>query len=163
MQGEPLNEERAEVVALHADFVELAAREASTCGSCAARAGCGHGLLDTLGRGRYRTFLLPRAAVPDAVTVGEVLLLGVPSGAIFRAAGLVYGLPLSGFVAGALLAPGSDAAALLTACLGFALGCLLARRLSNRSEAALRYRRLDDTIRLGTIAVGAEPRAQSVV
>ena len=167
MQHMQLNEERAKVVALHADYAELAARDASTCGRCAARTGCGHGLLDTLGRGRYRTFVVPRSALPTAVTVGEELLVGVPEGAIVRAATLVYGLPLAGLVAGAVLASGNDAAALLAACLGFVLGFLLARGLargleSSRSDIALRCRR-PDAIRVDMIPANAEPRAQSVV
>lgn len=163
MREEQLNEERAEVVALHAGYAELAARDVSTCGSCAGRAGCGHGLLDTLGRGRRRTFSVPRSALPDAVAVGETLLVGVPQGAIFNAAAVVYALPLTGFVAGALLAPGSDATALLAACLGLVLGCLLARRLrGSQSENALRCRR-PDIIGKVSIEVNAEPRAHSVV
>lgn len=142
MPDEQRNEERALVVAVHADHVELAGRNRSTCGSCAARAGCGHGLLDTLGRGRSRTFALPRSAVPADVAVGEELMVGVPHGVIAMASASVYGLPLTGLVAGALLMPGGDGAALLASCLGLILGFLLARRLQgSRDETALHCRR----------------------
>lgn len=106
MEEQRLNEELTRVVAVHTDGVELAAREGATCGQCAARSGCGHGLLDNFTRGRRRTLTVPRSTVPADVRVGEELLLGVPEGAIAGAAGVVYGLPLAGLVAGALLARG---------------------------------------------------------
>lgn len=160
MGKELLNEAWAQVVALHDDHVELAARDVSTCGRCAARTGCGHGLLDTLGRGRHRTFTLPRSLLPEAVAVGEELLLGVPQGAILAAAVVVYALPLTGFVAGALLASGSDAGALVAASLGLLLGGLLARRLqAGLTGQMLRCRRVG----VGSRPVEAEPRPRSVV
>ncbi len=163
MKGERLNEELTTVMAVHPHRVELAARDFSTCGICAARAGCGHGLLDSLGRGRRRTFTLPRASLPADVSVGEALLVGVPEGAIVRAAAVVYGLPLAGLVAGAVLAPGHDGAALLAACLGLAAGWLLARRLRfGQAETMLRCRRPCPS-GPGIIPSEAEPRALSVV
>lgn len=158
--GARMNEERAEVVAVHPDRIELAARDVSTCGRCAARSGCGHGLLDTLGRARRRTFSLPRSSVPGEVVVGEELLVGVPEGAIVRAAAAVYGLPLAGLVVGAVTAPAGDGSALLLAGLGFGLGWLLARRvLGSRGATTLRCRRPLSHVP----ASEAEPRTLSVV
>lgn len=161
--GEPLNEEWAQVLAVHPDHVELAARNASVCGGCAGRSSCGHGLLDSLGSSRRRTFTLPRSGLPADLRVGEELLVGVPQGAVFRAAACVYGLPLTGFVGAAALAPREDGPALLAACIGLALGWLLSRRLQGGgARSRLRCRRLA----AGSSNAGparSEPRTLSTV
>lgn len=123
--------EQAEVIAVEGDRVHLAARRRSQCGSCAARAGCGHGLLDQLGRSRSVTIDLPRTSVPDGVTVGQTLLLRVPEGSVLRASCELYGPPLLGLLAGAGVAaigfPQADAVAVVAATAGLFMGWLVAR------------------------------------
>ncbi len=142
-----MNEEVAEVVAVEKGRIRLVARRVSQCGSCAARFGCGHGLLDGMGRERVVHIELPRTSVPDDVQIGQRLLLAVPDGAILSASLAVYGPPLLGLLSGALivsmLVPGADVAAVAGSGIGFVVGWLIVRRHRNvGAHLDMRCRRL---------------------
>ncbi|TVS16123.1 MAG: hypothetical protein EA417_11395 [Gammaproteobacteria bacterium] len=130
-----MNEEVAEVVAIDNGRIRLAARRVSQCGGCAARSGCGHGLLDRFGQQRVVHIELPRTSVPHDVRTGERVLLGVPDGAILAASLAVYGPLLLGLLSGALISsllmPGADIAAVTGSGIGFIVGWLIVRRQRN--------------------------------
>lgn len=154
-------EERVQVMAVAEDSVLLAARRKSACGDCAARAGCGHGLLDDIGRTRAVALTLPRGQLPAEVSAGQSVLLGVPAGTVLAASIRVYLIPLLGLLGGALLAqgvmPGHDAAALLAALSGLALAVLAAGHRQRGIDRRLR-------IRCRTLpASAAEPAGGSTV
>lgn len=93
-------EEQATVVrAIHGTaWVEAVRR--STCGSCSAAAGCGTSLLDRfLGR---RPLRLEVDNSLDVAT-GDQVIVGVPEGAMLRAAAAAYLAPLFGLILGAVL------------------------------------------------------------
>lgn len=95
-------EQEGRVVAVEAGAVWVETLRRSACSGCAARAGCGQGIMGGLGigerRGRVRALNRLELRVGDAVTIGvrEAALL---SGSI-----QVYLLPLLGLFAMALLA-----------------------------------------------------------
>ncbi|WP_116365161.1 SoxR reducing system RseC family protein [Parahaliea mediterranea] len=119
--------ERGEVVAVEADAVWVETLRQSTCGSCAAQKGCGHGLLNRLGSGRRHYIrVLPGSIQPAACRVGDTVDIAIPETVILQGSLVVYLLPLLAMLAGAALAagqwPASDLAALGGAAAGFALG-----------------------------------------
>lgn len=135
--------ERTEVIAIEADRIRLAARRRTQCGGCAARSGCGIGLLDQFGRPPAIAIDLPRTSAPRGVEVGQTLLLEVPEGSILRASCELYGLPLLGLLTGAGFAalwfPAADAVAVTGSAAGLALGWLAARwRLAAGARIPLR-------------------------
>ena len=115
--------------------VEVAA--AFRCQRCASGKGCGAGLLT--GNAAPRRIDALVAGQLD-VRAGDRVRLELAGDSVLRAAGLVYGLPLSGALAGAALAWWSgagDAAAALAALAGAVVGVATGRRRLHR-EACLR-------------------------
>jgi sigma-E factor negative regulatory protein RseC len=123
---EPLLEEPARVLSLSAGRALVEARRRSACGRCAARSGCGHGLLDSLASRHALAFELPvPEALADALRPGDTVMVGVPERAVLGAALRVYAPPLAGLVAGTLAGAallGSDGAAAVGAVLGLLAG-----------------------------------------
>jgi len=126
--------ERARIVALDAEAVWVEARRESACGRCAARAGCGHGLLEQAASGRVVHLRLARPAGTDDWTEGQTLLVGIDEHAVLAGSVRVYALPLAGFLLGAVAggAFGGDGPAALGACVGFAAAFALVRALDGR-------------------------------
>ncbi|GEM_PF-55409 len=92
-------EEQATVVEASASTVWVEAVRRSTCGSCSASAGCGTSLLDRfLGRRPLRL----EVDNSLAVAIGDRVIVGVPEGAMLRAAAAAYLSPLAGLLLGAL-------------------------------------------------------------
>lgn len=96
--------EQGRVVAIEADAVWVETIRRSTCGACAARSGCGHGVLAraTASRGLVRAQESPglRAA---SLAVDDIVDIALPEEAVLRGSLLVYGLPLILGLAAALL------------------------------------------------------------
>ncbi len=84
-------EESGRVVAVEGDQAWVRTIQVSTCQSCAARKGCGQGLMNTLGAGRGTEVRVTN--VLD-VSVGDDVVLGVPEDALLRASALMYLVPL---------------------------------------------------------------------
>jgi sigma-E factor negative regulatory protein RseC len=125
-------EETARVVAIEAEGVWIEARRRSARGRCAARGGCGHGLLDQYVRDRAVHLRLPTAAVPEGLEVGDLVRVGIEERALLRVSLRVYALPLAGLLAGATtgaLLGGGDALAALAALGGLLTGLLASRAL----------------------------------
>ncbi len=123
-------EETARVVAVEDDGVWIEARRRSACGRCAARSGCGHGLLDEYVRNRPVHLRIDTGGAPAELEVGDLVRVGIEERALLRASVRIYALPLGGFLAGATtaaLAGGGDAVAATAAFAGLAIGFLAAR------------------------------------
>lgn len=91
--------ETGRIVAVESDglWVETIAR--STCGSCAARSGCGQSMLARLGgRPSYLWVSLQGRDTRD-FQVGDDIMLGVPEAVVANGSMLVYLLPLVTMVA----------------------------------------------------------------
>lgn len=95
-------EEQGRVVAVEPGAVWVETLRRSTCSSCSAKAGCGQGLLESLGVSGRRGHV--RALCELQLSVGDAVVIGVREDLLVRGALLVYLLPLLGMFAGALLA-----------------------------------------------------------
>lgn len=104
------------------------------CARCAAGEGCGGGLLAKLVAPRDRFLNFP-ATDPD-LRVGQRVLIGLPGRALVVASLCLYGLPLTGLVAGTVLAslryPG-DLAAITGAAVGLVVGIVAGRHFAGRA------------------------------
>lgn len=125
--------ETGRVVAIEPDALWVETLRASTCGSCAARKGCGHGLLNRIRDGqRGLVRVLPGAYQPGHCRVNDQVRIGIPEEVILRGSFVVYMLPLVAMLAaaalGASLLPwAADAAAMAGAAVGFLAGLATVR------------------------------------
>ena len=138
--------EAGRVVAIDADIAWVETLRRSTCGECAARRGCGHGLLNASLPGASRGLI--RARLPERLR-GELQLhdtveLALPERSLLRAASLLYLLPLTTALGAALLANRFavaegvaqgriDMVVAIAAALGLGSGLLLLRVVSHRT------------------------------
>tara|TARA_R110000772_G_scaffold141114_4_gene250473 strand:- start:110307 stop:110792 length:486 start_codon:yes stop_codon:yes gene_type:complete len=125
--------ETGRVVALEADSLWVETIRRSTCGSCAAQKGCGHGLLNRIRDGQVGLVrVLPGQFSPAEYQIDDEVEIGIPDEVIVRGSLVVYMLPLLTLLAGAALAArwlplSPDLAAGLGMLGGFAIGLLVVR------------------------------------
>lgn len=139
--------ERGRVVAVEQDSAWVETLRESACGQCSARAGCGHGLLNSALPGSSRA--LVRARLPETlrrgVRVHDEVELSLPEGRFLRAAALLYLMPLLGGVVAAvtgdrlLVGAGTSQASAdlivgICAVGGLAMGLLLLRFLTRQGS-----------------------------
>lgn len=140
--------ESARVVAVEETAVWVETLRQSSCGSCAARAGCGHGMLNSARAGVSKGLL--KAALPVdktlVVSLHDTVEISVPEQGFLRAAWLLYAMPLLTMLLAAGLADhfwaslGLSQAAMdlrvtVAAASGLGAGLLLLRFLSQRMGA----------------------------
>lgn len=133
-------EQHAIVLKTEGNTAWVEARESGTCGSCGAGGCSTRRLADLFGR-RERAF--PVDNVLRART-GERVVIGIPSGALWKSALFLYGLPLLLLIAGGLLGQhaGGDAGAVAGAAGGLLLAGLAQKfRVSSRAWRPLMLRR----------------------
>lgn len=154
--------ETGRVVAVDAQGLWVETIRQSTCGSCAARSGCGHGLLNRISHGKRGYIRVLSGAVDSGdCAVDDQVRIGIPEEVILRGSLVVYMLPLLCMLAGAaaavgLMPQGQDLSAALGAALGFGLGLGLVRwhAWRNRRNTSLQptlleiLRPLPESIRL---------------
>ena len=140
--------EAGRVVAIEDGAVWVETIRRSTCQSCSARKGCGHGILANAGSGRrHHARVLPGTFSLGDIHLDDQVEVSVPERVLVQAALVVYLVPLVTLLLGALLASewlpefalNGDLSAVVGAALGFGLGVLLVRLHSlmhhNDSEA----------------------------
>jgi len=144
--------ERGRVVALEGDVAWVETLRSSACGQCAARAGCGHDLVNRASAGASRALVRARRA-PEFhghLAIYDSVTLALPERNFLAAASLLYagpiGLALAGafcadrLIAGNSLAPGaSDLAVALGAVAGLAVGLLGVRLLAGRAGSRVHF------------------------
>lgn len=135
-------EENAIVVATEGEFAWLETERKSTCGSCAARKGCGTGVLaKVVGRKMTRVVALNRAGAH----AGDTVIVGIDERSLVRGSLAVYAAPLLALFAGALLGEywlGSwvgEPGAMVGGIAGLLAGLAWLRRFSRRSRTDPRY------------------------
>ncbi|MDX1696739.1 MAG: SoxR reducing system RseC family protein [Thiohalobacterales bacterium] len=134
-------EESARIVGLEGEFAWVESERTTTCGSCAARRGCGTGAIArVLGRKRLRL----RVVNSIDADIGDRVVIGIPESGVVRGSLAVYAVPLAGLFAGALAAQvagsylaGSEAdwPAMVGALAGLLAGLAWLRHFSRASAA----------------------------
>lgn len=128
-----MNESEGVVVAVSAGSAEITVRR-DACRRCQSGRGCGAGLLT--GRSRDICLTVP-VAEELRLTPGDRVALTLSPGLLTRGVLTVYGLPLTGLVAGAAVAAvagGSDLASIALVSAGLLLGLLAGRALARRDR-----------------------------
>ncbi len=133
-------EEQGRVIALEPGAVWVETLRKSTCSGCAAKNGCGQGLMDRLGVPERRGTI--RALSDLQLQVGDSVVVGIREDVLLRGAFLVYLLPLLMLFAAALLATQlalAEPFVILAALGGFLVAWLFVRKRSQRaaSDSAL--------------------------
>lgn len=134
-------EERGRVVALDDSGIWVETVQRSSCNGCAAKSGCGTGLLgDFWSRAsQVRVAVAPPAL--DTIRLHDTVVIGIAENTLASSALVVYLLPLLTLVLGALVgqSAGAEVWAILGAVGGFVLGALAIRLYShlNRANPAL--------------------------
>ncbi len=132
------------IVALESDSVWVETIRRSTCGTCQAQKGCGHGILNSIGDGR-RSFVrvLPGKVQLRDCQVDDSVRISIPEAVLLRGSLIVYLLPLLCMLAGALLAVNfgtgtEDVLAALGAIAGLVAGFAIVRwhGLRHRNDAS---------------------------
>ena len=125
--------ETGRVVAVDPDGLWVETIRQSTCGTCVAQKGCGHGLINRISDGK-RSYIrvLPGEQDPGDCSVDDQVLISIPEEVILRGSLIVYILPLLCMLAGSAAAVGllhgnQDGLAALGAVGGFVLGFGLVR------------------------------------
>jgi sigma-E factor negative regulatory protein RseC len=119
--------ETGRVVAVEAESLWVETIRQSTCGTCSAQKGCGHGLLNQVGNGRsnYLRVLLGDKSAHNYMVDDEVRI-AIPEQVILRGSFVVYMIPLvmTLLVAGLVqsLLPGQDIGGIGGAVAGFLIG-----------------------------------------
>lgn len=123
-------EEQGVVLTADESWATVRMQRQSTCGSCAARSGCGNGVLsEVLGR----RVLELRLANVHGLRPGDRVTLGIRDRALVSGAVVMYLLPLFGLIAaptllGALLSSLAEGWLIVAGAGGFVLGLMVVRR-----------------------------------
>ncbi len=128
-------EERGRVLSVEEGAVWVETVRSSTCGNCAAKAGCGQALLARVSSGARRGFI--RALTDRSWQIGDEVFIGIPEDAVVRGALWVYLTPLLGLFAAALLAQALGAAepmVILAAVSGLIAGFAVVRWHGQRAQ-----------------------------
>lgn len=149
--------ETARVVARDCDGLWVETIRKSTCNSCSAQKGCGHGLLNRMSDGRRNLVrVLPGDCDTRDYEIGDDVVVALPEDVLLRGSVIVYLVPLVATLVGAGLGSwfnpqAGDVASAIGALLGFASGIGLVRM------HALLHR--GDTRFHPTLVGAAEPHA----
>lgn len=122
--------ETGRVVAIEPDSLWVETIQRSTCSSCAAEKGCGQSLVAKWGGHTSYLRVLLEGRDPDTFHIDDQVTVGVPEDVVARGSLFVYLLPLLALVFGSWCGQslfGTDAAAVLGAVLGLAMGGGLVR------------------------------------
>jgi len=119
--------ETGRIVALESDSLWVETIRRSSCGSCAAQKGCGHGLINSVSDGR-RSYVrvLPGKLALSACALDDEVKISIPEEVVLHGSLVVYIMPLVGMLSGAIAAAAlfpatQDPAAALGAVAGFAV------------------------------------------
>ncbi len=125
--------ETGRVIAVEPGSLWVETIRRSTCGSCSAAQGCGHGILNRMYDGHRNLLKVSSSAFPDGrFQVDDEVSIAIPEDVIVGSSFVVYMVPLlstllvAGLIAG-LVPAASDAVTLLGAVVGFGLGVALVR------------------------------------
>lgn len=129
-------EQTVEVVRVEPGRIWVRPQDHSGCGSCGGQ-GCATRRLAELFRRGEASFLV---TTDQKLSVGELVVVGLPRGSVLGAAMASYGLPLLGLFAGAVIGQriGGESDALIGALAGLAVLMVFARRFPANLPRVLR-------------------------
>jgi sigma-E factor negative regulatory protein RseC len=110
-------EQKAKVVAMDDKTIWLDAQRQSTCSGCAAKQGCGTGILENHVGKRFSRIAVEKK---EAVDIGQQMQLAIPEEALLQGAFMMYLLPLLSMFLFAFLATTLGAATWLETIAGIA-------------------------------------------
>lgn len=125
MRGGDLLEQHAVVLKTDGQRAWVEARESGTCGSCGP-SGCSTRRLADLFGVKQRAFPVENTL---RAASGELVVIGIPAGALWKSALGLYGVPLLSLFAGAMVGQcmGGDGGAALGMAVGLMAGALACR------------------------------------
>ncbi|MBK8973776.1 MAG: SoxR reducing system RseC family protein [Hahellaceae bacterium] len=132
-------EQTGRVVAVDDARIWVEVTPQAGCKSCSAQENCGQSLLQKVAGSRMERLVLDKT---QDIQVGDWVLVGMEGAAVFNASLLVYGLPLSGLLIGAMaasLAGASEPVVLLVALLSLTGAVGLVKTLSRRFSCNSSY------------------------
>lgn len=134
--------ERARIVAVDNDAVWVETIQLSTCGSCAAKKGCGQSLLASLGaEPNYLRVLLPDGKL-NGYQLDQTVTIGLPENIVVNTSLLLYLLPLCLMLFFSALAHnyyGSELLTIVMAGVGLCLGGMVIRFYSYKYQYDQRF------------------------
>ena len=96
--------ETGRIVAIEKDSLWVETISQTTCGSCSAQKGCGHGILNKLGTGRSNHIrVLLGGYHADQFQLDDQVQISIPERVVLTGSFIVYMLPLLTMLVGALL------------------------------------------------------------
>lgn len=142
--------ETGRVVAVEPGYLWVETVRGSTCNSCSAAGGCGHGILNRMGEGGRSFLKVSSDAFPqDLFKVDDEVCIAIPENVVLGGSFMVYIVPLLctlvvAAVFAGLVPAASDLDTALGALVGFAAGVGLVRlhALSSRNDHRLNPRLL---------------------
>ena len=137
-------QQSAEVIHCDADQVHLSmTTQAQSCQQCHQQTGCGAALIARLWPRRHYPLIISRDRFSQSVQVGDQLIVSVDQAWLQRAVGLLYALPLGGFLLGSVLGAwlgdtfflqiAAEPASILGGLLGLGMGLVWAKRSTSQS------------------------------
>ncbi len=138
-------EEQAQVVDISGDQLILQAQTKSSCGSCAAKKGCGTSVLSKVVGRKFTRF---QAENSVEAKVGDTVIVGISEQALLRGSLMMYIIPIMGMLIFALvsdhmldlLAKNRDLLIAASGIAGLASGSLLSRWYFQRRGNVHRFR-----------------------
>lgn len=161
-------EESGLVVGCRGDWAEIETLRRTSCGACAARAGCGVSLLDRF-LGRRATRIVARNRI--AAEVGQRVMVGIPEATLVTAALAAYLVPVLALIVGGLLVQGladqlgwpeTDLAGIGGSVLGLGASLAWLARYSRARRGDARYQAVVLRIEAGPGVLVALPDALSL-
>ncbi len=140
-------EQRARVMAVDGDQVEVRTEAQTGCHACGARGSCGSGLIAQMFPARFKQRLrLSGAALRTPPRPGDQVVIGIDEGYLQKTSLLLYAFPLLGLLGGAIagqLGWGTELASILGGLTGLSTTLVL-----NRWGAAWLLRQAPGAVRI---------------
>lgn len=137
-------EQKATVISRDGDIVWVEAERQSTCGQCAARKGCGTGLLAKHVGQRFSRIAVK---TDQALRIGQTVMVSIPEQALLSGAVLMYLLPLLALFAFAALTRmlgGGELLQIVSGLIGLCAGFIWVRRRVKDQSPGIQVQSTED-------------------
>ena len=134
--------ETTTIVAIEPGYLWVEGVQSSTCGSCTARAGCGHRLLAGIKAQTSRLRVLLSTDDKTDYKIGEELQISIPDDVVVKSSLFIYLFPLLGLLLAAGMADywfGKELVTISAGIIGLAVGGVLVRVISDHLRNESRF------------------------